>query len=146
MPTSFKMKNFATATWIGTGRHGQGTVISQSKLVNHLPYSFDSRFNQMPGTNPEELLAAAHACDFCMKLSFVLEEAGYKAENMETTAYITLDNGLISGSHLVVKADIKGMNEEALINCIREAESRCLISQALKINISFEIANYDITP
>ena len=84
------MKRFATANWKGSGKEGKGTNTTQSGVLNNTQYSFNSRFADGIGTNPEELVAAAHAGCFTMKLSFVLNEAGFTADNIDTKCTITL--------------------------------------------------------
>src|ERR1700712_2114367 len=103
----------ATAVWNGSGKEGSGNLTTQSSVLNKTQYSFKSRFEQGVGTNPEELIAAAHAGCFTMKLSFVLNEAGFTADEIETKCEITLDNGAITKSHLTVKATVPGITKEA---------------------------------
>src|SRR5882762_3406096 len=105
------MKRNATAVWNGSGKEGSGNLTTQSTTLNQTQYSFNSRFAEGVGTNPEELIAAAHAGCFTMKLSFVLNEAGFTAETLETTSTITFENGVISESHLVVKGKVPGISE-----------------------------------
>jgi osmotically inducible protein OsmC len=103
-----------------------------------MQYSFDSRFGDMPGANPEELIAAAHAGCFTMKLSFVLGEAGFVAEQIETRSYINFEKGAISGSHLVVKARIPGISEEVFEASVKDAEVNCPVSRVLNGKITVE--------
>src|SRR5258706_15148972 len=114
------MKRHATAVWNGSGKEGKGTLSSQSGVLNETQFSFNSRFADDKGTNPEELLAAAHAGCFTMKLSFVLGEAGFIPDILETTAYINVENGLITASHLAVKVKVAGISEEEFNNSIKE--------------------------
>ena len=88
-----KMKRTAVAVWYGSGKNGNGQLTTQSKVLKKTQYSFNSRFAEEKGTNPEELLAAAHAGCFTMKLSFVLDEAGFTEKTIETTCYISFING-----------------------------------------------------
>src|SRR2546430_16949148 len=111
------MKRTSTANWKGTGKDGKGTLTSASTVLNNTQYSFNSRFAEGVGTNPEELIAAAHAGCFTMKLSFVLGEAGFTPDSLETTAHITLDNGVITASHLVLKAKVPGISKEQFDTC-----------------------------
>src|SRR6218665_1025845 len=106
------MKRTATAIWNGSGKEGNGNLTTQSTTLNQTQYSFNSRFADGVGTNPEELMAAAHAGCFTMKLSLDLIEGGFNTENLETTSTITLDDGVITGSDLVLKAKISGIDEE----------------------------------
>ena len=132
------MKRNATAVWNGAGKEGKGYLTTQSTVLHHAQYSFNSRFEEGPGTNPEELIAAAHAGCFTMKLSFVLGEAGFVPDVLETTAYINFEKGVIAGSHLVLKAIIAGISREVFDASVKEAELNCPVSQALKIKISVE--------
>src|ERR1700733_14648524 len=104
------MKRTATAKWIGSGKTGNGTVSTQSGVLNNNQYSYNSRFENGIGTNPEELIAAAHAGCFSMKLSFVLGAAGFTPDNIDTTCSITLADGVITESHLVVKATVPNID------------------------------------
>jgi len=132
------MKRNATAVWNGSGKEGKGHLTTQSKVLKQTQYSFSSRFEEGVGTNPEELVAAAHAGCFTMKLSFVLGEAGFVPETLETTAYINLENGKISESHLVLKATVKGIGMDAFNAAVKEAELNCPISLSLNTKISVE--------
>ena len=130
------MKRYAKATWHGSGKDGRGYMTTQSDALDKNVYSFSSRFASEKGTNPEELLAAAHAGCFTMKLSFVLDEAGYFPEALETTAYVNFENGAITASHLVVVGKVWGMNLDDFEACVREAKRNCPVSMALNIMIT----------
>ena len=132
------MKRNATAVWNGSGKEGNGTVSTQSTAVSNAQYSYKSRFEQGVGTNPEELIAAAHAGCFSMKLSFVLGAEGFEPESIETTAAIDFDNGVIKSSHLVVKAKVQGISPEKFQEAAKNAKENCPVSKALNIPISFE--------
>jgi len=132
------MKRHATAVWNGSGKEGKGTLTTQSTTLNQTQYSFNSRFADGVGTNPEELLAASHAGCFTMKLSFSIGEAGFTPETLETTSYVSLENGTITESHLVVKAKVPGISQEAFDAAIKDAETNCPISKVLKATISVE--------
>lgn len=132
------MKRNATAVWNGSGKEGKGHLTTQSKVLKQTQYSFSSRFEEGVGTNPEELVAAAHAGCFTMKLSFVLGEAGFVPDTLETTAYINLENGKISESHLVLKASVKGIGLDAFNAAVKEAELNCPISLSLNTKITVE--------
>src|ERR1700744_1348237 len=106
------MKRTATAVWNGSGKDGNGNLTTQSTTLNKTQYSFKSRFEEGVGTNPEELLAAAHAGCYTMKLSFVLGGAGFTPEQIETRCDITLDNGEITKSELTVKGAVPGVTAE----------------------------------
>ena len=132
------MKRNATAIWKGSGKDGKGTVSVQSGLFNNAQYSYKSRFEDGPGTNPEELVAAAHAGCFDMKLSFVLQEAGFTADSLETTAEVTLENGTVTKSHLTLKAKIPGISQEQFDKAADDAKANCPISKLLKAEITLD--------
>ena len=128
----------ANAQGQGSGKEGTGNLSTQSGILNHTQYSFLSRFEQGIGTNPEELVAAAHAGCFSMKLSFVLGEAGFKPELLETQCRIKFENGSIVSSHLVLNAKVEGIGEEVFAECVHNAEKNCPISKLLNTAISVE--------
>ena len=128
----------ATAVWNGSGKEGNGTLTTASTVLNKTQYSFNSRFAEGVGTNPEELVAAAHAGCFTMKLSFVLGEAGFTPENLETKCEITFENGSVTKSHLIVKGKVPGISKEKFDECVKEAEKNCPISKLLNTTITSE--------
>lgn len=132
------MKRTATAVWNGSGKEGSGNLSTQSSTLNKTQYSYKSRFEEGTGTNPEELIAAAHAGCFSMKLSFVLGGAGFTPDSIETTSTVTLENGAITGSHLVVKAKVPGIPADKFKECAEDAKANCPISKALNTNITME--------
>lgn len=132
------MKRKATAVWNGSGKEGNGHLTTQSTVLNQTQYSFNSRFAEGIGTNPEELIAAAHSGCFTMKLSFVLGEAGFTPESLETTSVITFENGVISKSHLILKAKVPGISQDVFDASVKDAELNCPVSQVLKAEISVE--------
>jgi osmotically inducible protein OsmC len=132
------MKRYATAVWQGTGKEGTGHLSTQSTTLDKTQYSYLSRFESGVGTNPEELVAAAHAGCFTMKLSFVLNAAGFTADNIETRCDITLADGSITESHLNVKATIPGINEEQFAAAVADAKANCPISKLYNTNITHE--------
>jgi osmotically inducible protein OsmC len=132
------MKRHATAIWKGSGKDGKGTLSTQSGLFNNAQYSYKSRFEEGPGTNPEELVAAAHAGCFDMKLSFVLQEAGFTADSLETTAEVTLENGAVTKSHLTLKAKIPGISQEQFDQAAENAKDNCPISKLLNAEITLD--------
>lgn len=127
------MKRYATAHWEGSGKEGKGHVSTQSTALDKTQYSFTSRFEEGVGTNPEELMAAAHAGCFTMKLSFVIGAAGFTPESIDTRCDMTLnrDKGLIEASHLTVNAKIPGITPEQFEACVADAAKTCPISQTL---------------
>lgn len=132
------MKRNAVAVWNGTGKEGKGYLTTQSQILNKTQYSYSSRFEQGTGTNPEELVAAAHAGCFSMKLSFVLNAGGFTPDEIETSCDITLDDGGIKESHLKVKAKIPGISKEKFDAAVLDAKVNCPISKLLNTNITHE--------
>ena len=132
------MKRNASANWQGTGKDGKGTVTTQSNVLSNTPYSYKSRFEEGTGTNPEELIAAAHAGCFTMKLSFLISGAGFTPENIDTKATITLDNGAITSSHLVLTAKVPGLDQAKFSELAEEARTNCPISKLLNTEITLE--------
>jgi osmotically inducible protein OsmC len=132
------MKRTATAVWNGTGKEGKGTVSTQSTVLNNNQYSYLSRFEEGVGTNPEELIGAAHAGCFSMKLAFILNAAGFTADRIETTATITLEAGVITSSHLMVKASVPGISAEQFQASAEDAKANCPVSKALNMAITME--------
>ena len=134
------MKRTAQAHWQGDLKAGKGTLTAPSGVLKTTPYSFQTRFEDQPGTNPEELLAAAHAGCFTMALSAQLANAGMVADSLDTTCTITLektDGGFaITGSHLELKAKIPGANKEAFDTAVKNAETGCPVSKLYKTNIT----------
>jgi osmotically inducible protein OsmC len=128
----------ATAVWNGSGKEGNGQLTTQSGVLQQTHYSFNTRFADGIGTNPEELVAAAHAGCFTMKLSFVLGEAGFTADKLETKCEITFENGSITKSHLTVTGSVPGISEEQFQESVKNAEANCPISKLLKTEISSE--------
>lgn len=133
------MKRTATAIWNGSGKEGKGTLSTQSNVLNKTAYSYTSRFESGTGTNPEELIAAAHAGCFTMKLSFVLGGAGFTPASIETNCTITLENGAITSSHLVVKGNVPGCSNEDFKKHAEDAKANCPVSKLLNTNITLEV-------
>ena len=130
----------ASAVWKGTLKQGKGTVSTESGVLSSTPYSFATRFEGVPGTNPEELIGAAHAGCFSMALSGQLGEAGMTADSIETTATITFEKTeagfTITKSHLDVTARIPGANQAAFDKAAANAKAGCPISRLLKAEIT----------
>ena len=133
------MKRKATAVWNGTGKEGNGHLSTQSGVLSKTQYSFNTRFADGIGTNPEELVAAAHAGCFAMKLSFVLNAAGFTAEEIDVNCTITLDNGSITNSHLVVTAAVPGIDQAKFDECMEDVKANCLISKLLNTDKTYEV-------
>jgi lipoyl-dependent peroxiredoxin len=132
------MKRNATAVWNGSGKEGKGHLTTQSAVLSKTQYSFSSRFEEGAGTNPEELVAAAHAGCFSMKLSFVLGAAGFIPEEINTRCDITLADGAITQSHLTVSAKVPGISKEQFETAVADAKANCPISKSLNTNITHE--------
>jgi len=132
------MKRNATAVWNGTIKEGQGHITTQSTTLNNTQYSFNTRFAEGVGTNPEELMAAAHAGCFTMKLSLDLTNAGFNPESLETVATISLEDGVITSSNLVLKAKIAGITPEQFQVIAAGAKETCPVSKAYNLAISLD--------
>jgi lipoyl-dependent peroxiredoxin len=136
------MDRKAKAQWRGDLRSGVGTISSGSGVLSSTPYSFRDRFEQGPNTNPEELLAAAHAACFSMALSAELQKAQLKADSIETTCTITLekegDGFTIKHSHLELTAKIPGASEEAFERATQAAKEGCPVSKLYDAEITLE--------
>jgi osmotically inducible protein OsmC len=130
------MKRSSSVTWHGSGKEGSGKISTQSKVINSAPYKYSTRFGEEKGINPEELIAAAHASCFTMKLSFVLTDAGHTPELIRTNCTVTMENGSISSSHLDVGAKVSGISAAQFEKYAEEAKTNCPVSKALNLNIS----------
>ncbi|WP_313599612.1 OsmC family peroxiredoxin [Epilithonimonas vandammei] len=128
------MKRSAKAVWKGTVKDGNGVLTTQSTTLNETQYSFKSRFDEGVGTNPEELLAAAHAGCFTMKTSALLSEAGYIPETLETDCKISLDDGKVTLSELTLNAKVPAISEEDFQKIAKEAKETCPISVAFSFD------------
>jgi osmotically inducible protein OsmC len=136
------MERKASAVWQGGLKDGKGTISSDSGVLSNTPYSFAKRFENEKGTNPEELIAAAHASCFSMALSAQLGAAGMTAQSISTTARVTLDkvgDGFaVTASHLETVVRIPGANREAFNKAAENAKSGCPISKLLNAKITME--------
>jgi lipoyl-dependent peroxiredoxin len=136
------MKRKASAVWKGGLKNGKGTISTESNVLSDTQYSFSTRFEQGIGTNPEELIAAAHAGCFAMALSAQLGEAGLEAEEIRTTATVTLekkDGGFaITAVHLEVAARIPGADRQAFEKAANTAKAGCPVSKVLNADITME--------
>ncbi len=129
------MKRNARAVWNGTGKDGKGHLTTQSTVLENTQYSFSSRFENGKGTNPEELVAAAHSGCFAMKLSFNLQEAGYDPQELDAKCEITFEDGTVKKSHITLKATIEGIGQEEFDRLVKHAEENCPISRLLDTEI-----------
>ena len=136
------MKTHGTAIWRGGIKDGVGAISTASGALKEYPYGFSSRFEGKPGTNPEELIGAAHAGCFTMALSLILGEAHLTAEHMETTADVTLDKAgdgyAITAVHLTLKARIPGVNNETFQDLAGKAKAGCPVSKLLNAAITLD--------
>ena len=136
------MQRNASAHWSGGLKDGKGTLTSASGVLRNTPYSFSTRFESEPGTNPEELIAAAHAGCFTMALSAQLGNAGMTAQSLDTTATVTLeklDAGFtVTSVHLQVKAKISGADRAKFDQAAKNAKEGCPISRLLNATITMD--------
>ena len=130
------MKRHAKAVWKGSIKEGKGTLTSQSTLLNESPYSFRARFEDGPGTNPEELIAAAHSGCFAMQLSAFITEEGFEIGEIAAKCDITLESGTITKSHLTVTAKINGISNDKFQELVSKAEKNCPVSKLLNAEIT----------
>ncbi|MBN2275358.1 MAG: OsmC family protein [Bacteroidales bacterium] len=133
------MKSTAKAVWNGSLKEGKGNLSALTSFFSQLPYTFNSRFGDgKGGTNPEELIAAAHAGCYSMALSAELGKAGIVPDSIETASTITMDNGNITQSHLVVKARVTGISQENFEKIANETKSACPVSRVLNLEITLD--------
>lgn len=130
------------AHWEGDIKHGKGTVSTESGVLNQQPYGFNTRFEGAKGTNPEELIGAAHAACFSMALSLMLGEAGYTADHIDTVADVSLDKAdggfAITKVALQSKVGVPGIDEQTFDGIIQKAKAGCPVSQLLKAEITLD--------
>jgi lipoyl-dependent peroxiredoxin len=133
------MKRTASAVWNGSLKEGKGNISSQSGVLSEIPYSFGTRFAEEQGTNPEELIAAAHAACFSMALSAGLGKAGFEPSRIKTSALLDLENvegsWRVTGIKLETVARVANISDEQLDSIAQVAKNNCPVSQLLKTNI-----------
>ncbi|WP_347052139.1 OsmC family protein [Flavobacterium olei] len=134
-----KFTRRANANWKGTGMEGKGTVSTQSTTLDNAQLSFKTRFEQGVGTNPEELIAAAHSGCFTMQLSFLLSEAGFVPEDLDTTAKVTFEDGTITLIQLELTGKVPGISEEDFEKAAQKAKEICPISKLLNTEITLSV-------
>ncbi|MGW1455998.1 OsmC family protein [Salegentibacter agarivorans] len=132
------MKRNGTAVWKGNLKEGKGTVSTESGVLKESQYSFKTRFEDGIGTNPEELIGAAHAGCFTMQLSANLTEEGFEPDKLATKSEITFDDGAVKKSHLILKAKVKGIEKEQFEKIAKDAKENCPISKLLNTVITLE--------
>ncbi len=130
------MKRTASAHWEGDLKTGKGNLSSQSTVLSNTQYSFKTRFEEGVGTNPEELLAAAHAGCFTMAVSAGLSQANTPPTSLDTVATLTLEGLDVTGIHLSVKGKVPGITAQQFNDAAKGAEKNCIISKALKVAIT----------
>ncbi|OUJ00960.1 OsmC family protein [Acetobacter cibinongensis] len=133
---------YGTAHWEGSIKEGKGTVSTESRALDNQPYGFNTRFEGKPGTNPEELLGAAHAACFSMALSLILGEAKLTAQSIDTKAVVSLDKtdgGFeISAVDLTLKANVPGATQEQFLELANKAKTGCPVSKLFKAKITLD--------
>src|SRR6185503_4230059 len=136
------IKRNASAQWSGTGKEGKGTLTTQSGVLSGTPYSFSRRFGDEKGTNPEELIAAAHASCFTMALAFQLSGAGKPPESLDTSAVVSIEQvegGFkISSSALTLKARVPGLSKDEFMKLAEAAKAGCPVSKVLNAAITLD--------
>ena len=133
------MKRTAKAHWSGTLKDGKGELTSPSGILNKTNYSFKTRFEEgVTGTNPEELLAAAHAGCFTMAVGAILTQKGLSPTSLDTEASVSMEGLSITGVHLTITGSVAGLNADEFTAITKDAEKNCLISKVLSITISSE--------
>jgi lipoyl-dependent peroxiredoxin len=135
-----KINRNGSASWSGGIKDGKGSISTESGALKAYPYGFSSRFEGLPGSNPEELLGAAHAACFTMALSLILGEAGLKADTMSTSAKVTLEQVeggfAISAVHLTLSASVPGVDQASFESLAGKAKAGCPVSKVLKADIT----------
>lgn len=131
-----KFTRKASAHWQGSGKEGKGTVSTESTVLNKAQYSFKTRFEDGVGTNPEELIGAAHAGCFTMKLSFLLGDAGFTPADLNTSASVLFEDGNVTKITLEVEGKVPGIGSDQFVKIANEAKKTCPISQLLKAELA----------
>jgi osmotically inducible protein OsmC len=131
-----QIKRSATAHWEGSGKTGQGFLSTDSTVLQDTQYSYNTRFEDGIGTNPEELIGAAHAGCFSMKLAFVLQAAGFTADSIDTKATVILESGSITEVQLSTTVKVAGVSPEQFEAFTADAKANCPVSKLLNANIT----------
>lgn len=132
------MKRNGTAIWKGSLKEGKGTISTQSGILDKTQYSFKTRFEDGKGTNPEELIGAAHSGCFTMQLSANLTEEGFEPDELETKSEITFEDGAVKKSYLILKAKVKNIEKVQFEKIANDAKENCPISKLLDTEITLE--------
>ncbi|HRP02477.1 MAG TPA: OsmC family protein [Candidatus Kapabacteria bacterium] len=132
--------HIAYAVWNGTVKEGNGTLTTKSEVLNNAPYTFATRFGEGAGTNPDELIAAAHAGCFVMALSMILGQSGFTPDSLEAKAEITMNPEKLElvSSHLTLKATIPNIDNEKFLECANAAKENCPVSKVLNLKITLD--------
>ena len=128
----------ATAVWQGTLKEGKGNLSTESEILDETQYSYKTRFENGNGTNPEELIGAAHSGCFTMQLSAFLAEQDFPAEELETKSEVTFEDGAISKSHLILTAKVPHISEEKFKEIATKAKKSCPVSKLLDTEITLD--------
>ena len=137
------MKRTASAHWEGDLKAGKGSLSTQSTTLNKTQYSYNTRFADGIGTNPEELLAAAHAGCFTMAVSLILGQAGFTATSLDTLASVNMEGLVITNVHLSIKGQVPNISQQQFLEITKGAEKNCIISKALSIPITSDASLID---
>jgi osmotically inducible protein OsmC len=135
-----KFTRKAEASWKGSGKEGKGLMSTESTVLKDAQYSFNTRFEDGKGTNPEELIAAAHSGCFTMQLSFLLDEEGYSEKDLNTDAKLTFEDGEVSQIHLGLTGKVNGIDKAAFEKTAQKAKEMCPISKLLNTKITLSIS------
>src|SRR5438445_261149 len=130
------MKRTGSAHWEGDLKTGKGNISTRSTVLNKTQYSYTTRFENSVGTNPEELLAAAHAGCFTMAVSLLLGQAGFQATTLDTAATVTMEGLAIIGVHLSIKGKVPNISAQQFGDVVKAAEKNCIISKVISAPIS----------
>jgi osmotically inducible protein OsmC len=131
-----KFSRKASASWQGSGKDGKGSVTTQSTVLDKTPYSFKTRFEDGKGTNPEELIGAAHAGCFTMQLSFLLSEAGHVPDDLTTSAKVNFEDGAITSIELTLEGKVPSIDADTFAELAEKAKEICPISKLLDTKIT----------
>ncbi|MBK1439133.1 OsmC family protein [Parapedobacter sp. ISTM3] len=134
-----KFTRNASANWKGTGKDGSGTLTTQSTVLDQTQYSYKTRFEDGVGTNPEELIGAAHAGCFTMQLSFLLSEKGYQPTSLDTEAKVIFEDGTITTVQLALTGEVDGIDEAEFKEIAEKAKEICPVSKLLKATIELTV-------
>lgn len=134
------IKQSANAVWNGSVKEGNGKLTTKSKVLENTQYSFKTRFENGKGTNPDELLAAAHAGCFVMALSLILGKEGFTPDSLEATSVVSMDADKLelTGSHLTLEASIPKISKDKFMECANAAKTNCPVSKALSFEITMD--------